>query len=164
MNSIVIRSAAEEDLPVLAELKATYMRTCYDGFARADQLSMIGGNTYLDEFRGWLKHPDHHVDVAARNGEIESYIVSVREQDGMGWILESRSNRPDDTDTLRMLMDRVVAELRQMGCSSIHTWLLRSNYRKRYLFEGYGFRACGERRHDEFMGDSCEMVRYLYNL
>ena len=164
MSSIVIRSAAEEDLPVLAELKATYMRTCYDGFARADMLSCICGDTYRDEFANWLSSTDHRVEVLTRDGVIESYIVYGREADGLGWILESRSSNLSDTDALRMLMDRVADHLREMGCTDVHTWLLRSNYRKRFLFEGYGFRSSGERRKDEFIGASCEMVRYHCNL
>lgn len=164
MNSIVIRSASREDLPALSQLKATYMRTCYDGFARTDALSCICGDTYRDEFVGWLSSEDCRVDVLEKGGVIESYIVYQRGHDGLGWILEGRSRKPDDVDPHRMLLDRAVGQLREMGCAAVHTWLLRSNYRKRFLYEGYGFRPNGERRHDEFIGDSCEMVRYYYTL
>ncbi len=164
MSRIVIRSAAAEDLPALSELKATYMRTCYDGFARSDLLSRIGSDTYRGEVTDWLGSDDHRVDLLEKDGIIESYIVYYREHDGLGWILETRTRKPNDTDAHRMLLDRAVAQMREMGCTAVHTWLLRSNYRKRFLYEGYGFRANGERRRDEFIGDSCEMVRYYYPL
>ena len=162
MSNAVIRPAAEAELPVLAELKATYVRTCYDGFCSADLLSRIGGDTYRDEFETWLRSPDHRVDVLERDGVITSYIVYNREADGMGWILEARTIRPHDTDAYRMLLDRAVSQMREMGCTAIHTWLLRSNYRKRFLYESFGFRASGERRHDDFIGESAEMVHYVY--
>ena len=164
MRHVTIRAAAAEDIPVLAELKATYMRTNYDGFAPADALSRLGSESFLTEFAAWLECPRHHLDVLEADGVIESYIVFQQEDDGTGQILEARTHRPEETADHRELLDRALAEMRRLGCPASEIWLLRSNYRKRFLYESYGFRDTGRRRLEEICGDRFELVQYRYAL
>ena len=164
MKSVVIRPAEEKDLPVLADLKATYMRTCYDGYAPSDVLSRITGENYIAEFTAWLASPDYWIDVLEADGAIESYMVYRLDGEDSGWILEARTTNPCDAERHRMLLDRVAGQLREKGCAWMRTWLPRSNYRKRFLYEGYGFRANGERRQDERHGHTYEMVQYRCEL
>ncbi|MBR5345587.1 MAG: hypothetical protein IK127_07155 [Clostridia bacterium] len=164
MEGRVIRAAAREDLPALAALKAQYMRACYNGLARAETLNCICTENYAAEFAEWMERKDTSIDVLLTDDKPEAYIVFGRDAEGMGCIFEARTIRPDDTEGHHMLLDRVIDQLRAMGCSAVRAWLLRNNYRKRFFYEGYGFRVDGERRLDRHAEECFEMVQYVYSL
>jgi hypothetical protein len=164
MADLIIRAAAREDLPALAALKAEYMRVCYHGLAQAESLLSAGPDTYAAEFAGWLNRENTAIDMLLSENTLESYVVFGRDAEGKGQILEARTRRPEDAEAHCTLLDRVMNQLRAMGCSDVQTWVARSNYRKRFLYESYGFRAGGKSRLDRRAGDCLEMVQYVYSL
>ncbi len=160
-----IRSAAEKDLPALAALKAEYLCTRYQGFAQAELLRKAIPDRYLPDFAQYMTDPFCHIDVLESDSGIESFMIYRRDaQDQTGWIVEARSNRCCGSEECSRLIEQAVLRLRQEGCHVVRTWLLRSNYRLRFLFESCGFRMDGERRIDEKGGQSFEMIRYMYLL
>lgn len=161
----VIRSAVEMDMPALAALKTDYLCACYQGFARADILRKACPDRYLPEFDRWLADPLCHIDVLADDAEIAGYLIYRRDElEPTGWIVEARSRSHCSAEESGRLIERAILHFRQDGCNVVRTWLLRSNYRLRFLFESCGFRPDGERRFDEKSGQSFEMVRYMYLL
>lgn len=164
--SAVIRSAAPEDLPALAALKTRYLTCRYQGFARADILRKACPDRYLPELTSYLASPLCHLDILEGDREAEGYIVYRREGDEAdGWILETRSHCSEGCveDTSR-LIQHAALRLRQDGCTVVRTWLLKSNYRLRFLYENLGFRFDGERRIDDRDGQGFEMMRYTFYL
>ncbi len=164
MRNVRIRHAAEADLPALAEMKAAYMRTVYDGFCAADHLSRLGPETFTKELAGWLACSRHHLDLLEADGAIESYVVFQQTDSGVGEIVEARTTKPDEAMDHRELLDWTLTEMRRLGCTAAEIWLLRSNYRKRFLCESYGFRDTGARKQEEILGDSVQLVQYRYTL
>ena len=162
----MIRSAAPEDLPALAALKSHYITSRYQGFARADVLRKACPDRYLPELTQWLANPLCHIDLVESEKGIESYIVYRRdEQELTGWILEARTRCDRDTvEGNGRLIQRVVLAFRQDGCTMVRAWLLKSNYRLRFLYESLGFRSDGEHRLEERAGETFELVRYVYPL
>ena len=61
-----------------------------------------------------------------------------------------------------LLCALVLAVLAAADYRQVHQWVLRDNFRLRFLLERYGFKADGARRTVTFEGQQLQIARYLF--
>ena len=69
-----------------------------------------------------------------------------------------------DAAEKRAMIDFSLAQMRQEGYAAVHLWVLRDNFRVRFLFESLGFRHDGSTRTLDISGQELLIARYTFPL
>ena len=69
-----IRTARDEDVLELAQLKSRHVRMVYRGFLPHPLLAYAVPDSYQDQFRNWLHQDAFHLDVLVKNGTVQGYV------------------------------------------------------------------------------------------
>ena len=158
--------ATMEDIPRLAALKSTYVRSLYRGFIPQELLCRASVERYISAITEWMETGLYHVALIERDGVIGSYIVYGRnpEEPFNGLVYEGVCDHLATTEEKRLLVDHCLSSLRGQGHTIAYLWILVDNFRVRYLFETLGFRPDGARETREMFGQELRIARYQYKL
>lgn len=161
-----IRPATAEDVSALVMLKGDYVRCLYKGYLPVETLKKTEGDYYLEQMTGLVEGTEYSIDVLERIGRVIGCIAYGLDAsaDGAGMICEVACGDACSPMDKRCLVDHCLQAMRDRGLTRAHLWILRDNFRMRFLFESMGFRADGERRN--VMMDDREVIvtRYVYPL
>ena len=165
MAEYVVRPATEDDIERLAAVKSAYIRSLYRGFLPADYLRQATAEFYVPEVTWWLRDGSH-VDALEIDGQIVGYVVyGTSTRDPSCGIIREEAILPNygrrEKDTLAQW---AIRQLTELGFRTIHLWVLRDNFRVRFLFESIGFRPDGTVRVEP--RDNLELCisRYVYHV
>lgn len=160
-----LRRATKDDAERLAAVKSEYIRSLYRGFLPADYLRQATAEFYIHEVNEWMRD-DTHVDAMEIDGQIVGYVVYGKSsvEPGCGLIREEAilpvyGRREKDT-----LARWAIRQLTTMGFRTIHLWVLRDNFRVRFLFESIGFRPDGTVRVEPRDNLELSISRYVYHV
>lgn len=166
MTKLDIRFATLNDTARLAELKSTYVRSLYRGFISQDILNRSTPEFHAATIRAWLESGTYRIALIERDGVISNYIVygtnPLAPHNGL--IYEGVCDHLTTTEEKRLLVNHCLQELRSMGHTIAHLWVLVDNFRVRFLFETLGFRPDGARETREMFGQEIRIARYQYLL
>lgn len=162
----VIRKAEPRDQKALAELKSQYIRAVYRGFFSKEVMARIDDEFYVPEFGEYIASEQLTTIVMEHEGRLEGYVVygPDAEEPGWGLIYDARTVHPGDAERKRILIERTVNALSDMGYPDIHIWLVHDNFRVRFLFESFGFRRDGTEKQSNRSGQDLYVVRYQYHV
>ena len=165
MAEYQLRPATKDDVERLAAVKSEYIRNLYRGFLPADYLRQATAEFYLPEVNWWMQDGSH-VDVLKMDGQIVGYVVygtsSSDRSCGMireAAILPVYGRREKDA-----VIRRAISQLTALGFRTIHLWVLRDNFRVRFLFESIGFRPDGTVRVEPRDNLELNISRYVYHV
>lgn len=166
MGKLNIRSARREDIPALARLKYDYVRNLYRGFLPMEVLETVSPHMYEEQFRTWMDEEHYQVNTAWEGDTLRAFLVygENEEEKGVGLLYEGGSDLLFSTEDKRVHLGSVLDQLRGMGFSTVHLWILRDNFRVRVVFESLGFRPDGARRTRIENDQELVLTRYIYNL
>ncbi len=164
MESIQYRRADLADVPALAELKSGYVQVIYRGFVPEAVIKQAEPGYYLPQFNCWIKHADMHLDIQLAEETPVGYVVYGPDPTdaASGLILESgidlRQHRADQG----ALYVHALGMLAQMGFTHVNKWVVRDNFRLRFLLERNGFKDDGVRKMVDLAQQPTELARYSY--
>ena len=166
MTEYTLRPAAMEDAEQLAAIKSNYIRSLYRGFLSSDYLRQATEEFYLPEVTWWLRDANSHVDVLEVSGQVEGYVVYGidKSNPGYGLLREEAIQPVFGRREKDMLVRHAIRQLTEQGFQKIHLWVLRDNFRVRYLFESIGFRPDGTVRVEPRDDLELNISRYVYNV
>ena len=166
MAKFTIRPATADDIPALAELKSSYVRSLYRGFISQDILHRSTPDFHANTLRAWLESGLYRILLAESDGVLSHYIVfgTNPNEPHNGLIYEGVSSSAPSTEDKRLLVNQCLQELRDMGHTIAYLWILTDNFRVRFLFENLGFRPDGARETREMFGQELYIARYQYVL
>lgn len=166
MGKMTIRQATPADIPRLAELKCTYVRSLYRGFLSQDILDQSTPEHYIDELTQWMESNRYCIALTQRDGAIRDYIVygDNSQEPYNGLILEGVCSNMTTSEDKRLLVEHCLQDLRQRGHTVAYLWVLVDNFRVRFLFESLGFRADGTRQTRIMQDQELRIARYIYPL
>ena len=166
MAELNIRMATMADIPLMAELKCTYVRNLYRGFISGEILHRATKELYMATITRWLESGMYNVAIIEHDGAIGQYLVygDNPEDPFQGLIYEGVCDHLTTTEEKRLLVNYCLDDLRRRGHSIAYLWILSDNFRVRYLFETLGFRPDGTRRASEMFGQELHIARYQYKL
>lgn len=164
MAEMEIRAARGADVPELAALKSRHVRMLYRGFLPYPLLAYAEPAYYEEQFQNWISQDRFRLDVLALEGVLQGYVVYGQEQaePQFGLIQEVALDVTCDRLDYRLLYDHALTALRRDDYNQVHQWVLRDNFRLRFLLERFGFKADGARRTVTFEGQQLQIARYLY--
>lgn len=164
MSEKVIRIARDEDVLELAALKSRHVRMLYRGFLPYALLAYAEPGSYIQLFRDWVNHDCLRLDVLMMEGKLRGYVVYGPEQaeQGYGLVQEAALDVTCDRYDYRFLYDHALTALREKDYHQVHQWVLRDNFRLRFLLEQIGFKADGTRRTVTYEGQQLQIARYLF--
>ena len=166
MNNLVLRFYAPGDTPALAQLKSEYVRALYRGFVPSEVLKKATPDYYAEQLARWFDSHLYHIALSERAGKISSFELYCAdpEQSSYGLIYELDFDHIDDAAEKRAVIDFSLAQMRQEGYAAVHLWVLRDNFRVRFLFESLGFRHDGSTRTLTISGQELLIARYTFPL
>lgn len=164
MTDLVIREALSADDDTLAALKAHYVQALYYGFAPELILKLADPSTFIQQFHHWQEQDDFHMDVLLLKDVAQGYVIYGPDpaDNAFGLIQEAVLDMACDSDIYAALYHHALDALASKGLPQVHQWVLKDNFRTRFLLEQYGFRLEGVRRMVDFDGQPVETTRYLY--
>lgn len=165
MAEYQIRPATKEDAEQLAAVKSEYIRSLYRGFLPADYLRQATAEFYAPEVNWWMRDGSH-VDVMEADGQVVGYIVYGRSSSApeCGLIREEAILPVYGRREKDALAQRAIRQLTLMGFQTIHLWVLKDNFRVRFLFESIGFRPDGTVRVEPRDNLELRIARYVYHV
>lgn len=161
-----IRPATVEDVSALAMLKGDYVRCLYKGYLPVETLKKTEGDYYLEQMTGLVEGTEYSIDVFERMGKVIGCIAYGLDPSAQGAGMISDVACGDEcspADKCR-LVEHCLQAMRSRGLAQAHLWVLRDNFRMRFLFESMGFRADGERRNVMMNDQEVIVTRYVYPL
>lgn len=159
-----LRQAGMADRDALAALKAAYVRSLYRGFVPQEKLKALDPTPYQSVLGTALEAPGRQVIIMDEEGQPQGFVVLGADPDEAGYgMIFDVAMRPGGDPLLRdELLAGAVERLMRQGMRRIHVWILRDNFRVRFLFEQFGFKAEGVRRTVERGGQELQVTRYLF--
>lgn len=166
MTEYVLRPAALSEAEQLAAIKSSYIRSLYRGFLSAEYLREASPEFYLPEMTWALQDKDSRVDVLEVNGQAVGFIIyGVDSTDpDYGLIREEAIQPIYGRREKHTLVRHAIGQLVASGFRMIHLWVLRDNFRVRFLFESIGFRPDGTVRVEPRDGLELNISRYVYHV
>ena len=166
MGNLVLRLSTPGDAPALAQLKSEYVRALYRGFVPAGVLKKATPEYYAGQLVQWMDTRLYHIALSERAGKVSGFVVygADPEQSGYGLIYELACDHIADAAEKRALIDFSLSQIRQAGYAAVHLWVLRDNFRVRFLFESLGFRHDGSTRTLDISGQELLIARYTFPL
>lgn len=165
MTEYQLRPATKDDAERLAAVKSEYIRSLYRGFLPADYLRQATAEFYIPEVNWWMQDGSH-VDVLEMDGQIVGYVVygTSSSDPGCGIIREEAILPVYGRREKDALAQWALRQLTAMGFQTIHLWVLRDNFRVRFLFESIGFRPDGTVRVEPRDNLALNISRYVYHV
>ena len=166
MGEYMLRPAQEAETEQLAGIKSRYIRSLYRGFLSDDYLREATQAFYLPEIT-WMMHDQNaHVDVLETDGHAVGFIVYGVDPNNpdCGLIREEAIQPEYGRREKDALAQHAIRQLAAMGFDTIHLWVLKDNFRVRYLFETLGFRPDGMARVEPRDGLQLNIARYAYQV
>lgn len=165
MDEYQLRPATKDDAEQLAAVKSEYIRSLYRGFLPADYLRQATTEFYIPEVNWWMQDGSH-VDVLELDGRIVGYVVygTFTSDPGCGMIREAAILPVYGRREKDALVRWAIRQLTAMGFQTIHLWVLRDNFRVRFLFESFGFRPDGTVRVEPRDNLELNISRYVYHV
>lgn len=166
MDGYRLRPARLQEAEQLAIIKSRYIRSLYRGFLAADYLREATPEFYLPEVTWCMRDEKSHVDVLEIDGQAVGYVIFGIDPGDPGFglireeaILPEYGRREKDA-----LVRHAIERLASLGYMDIHLWVLRDNFRVRFLFESLGFRADGAVRLEPLDELELSIARYQYHV
>ena len=166
MGEYVLRPARADEVERLASIKSNYVRSLYRGFLSAEYLREASREFYEPEITWLMQDGKSQVDVLEIDGEVEGYVIYGMDptNPGCGLIreegIEPHYGRREKDAVIR----HAIRRLTEMGVSTINLWVLKDNFRVRFLFESFGFRHDGTVRVEPRDGLELNIARYAYQI
>lgn len=165
MGGYILRPAGVHEAEQLAAIKSRYIRSLYRGFLAADYLREATPEFYLPEISWWLRDKNSHLDVLEVGGQAVGFVVyGVDLSDPNFGLIREEAIQPElgrrEKDALAQ---HAIRRLEELGYPNIHLWVLRDNFRVRFLFESLGFRADGAVRVELQDEMALNISRYVYH-
>lgn len=166
MEAYIIRPAAVDEAEQLAAIKSEYIRSLYRGFLGVDYLRQATAEFYLSEVTWWMQDANAHVDVLEMDGKPVGYVVYGADggNPGCGLFREAAIQPVYGRREKDALVRHAIERLALMGFETIYLWVLRDNFRVRFLFESLGFRADGTVRVEPRDNLELHISRYVYHI
>jgi len=164
MEKVHMRPAVAEDVRALAQLKHAYVQSLYKGFLPMEMLRSLSAESYVEQLADWLDGQTYSIDLWEENDTPHAFIVfgEDAENPGCGLIYEGCCELTASLETRRELLYHVLDKLHERGCTQVHMWIMRDNFRVRFIFESMGFRPDGERRTVTEYGQELLLTHYVY--
>lgn len=166
MDEYILRPAIAQEAEMLAAIRSEYVRSLYRGFLSADFLKGASQEYYLPRIARMIGDQGSYVDVLETSGQVVGYIVYGADSDNSGYgliqeeaILPEYGRREKDA-----LAQHAVRQLGRLGYEMIHLWVLRDNFRVRFLYESMGFRPDGSIRVTPREDLQLDISRYAYRI
>ena len=161
-----MRPAVLQDVAQLAAIKSSYIRSLYRGFLPEDYLREASAEFYLPEVSWLMKDQRSRVDVLEDDGHMIGFIVYGADPSdpGYGLIREQAIEPIYGRREKDQLARHAISSLEAMGYPAIHLWVLRDNFRARFLIESIGFRADGMVRVEARDHLELHISRYVYRM
>ncbi len=157
-----IRTAGQFDCGRLADFRIRFVQNRFQGYIPSDSLIRLDRDAVKHELQQWQKQ-GWTLDYICENGEICGLMVYwIDREKAESWIELVEILTPAVAEHKIALVNHAVANMRQLGCARVYLWLLKDNFRARFLFEHYGFRRDSETRTVNRNGYSLLQVRYSY--
>lgn len=163
METSGIRDAMAADARVLAEMKARFARSVYRGFLPMELLNEAHRDRYASEIGQWLESGRFRVPLLEKNGQPRAFalISDYAEVPGTGLIYEMILDRACPTEDYRRLLAHILERFRAAGYPVGYVWVLRDNFKARFLYEQMGFRADGTQRTVQLDDQTLAIARYV---
>ena len=166
MDKHIIRTAVPADQDVLTELKTAYIRGLFRGFLPAEHLKGLDPTPYRSELGECLANPALQILICMEEDTPQGYLTigTDPEDPSCGMIFDAAANLDADPAVRDTLIVTAAERLAARGNSRIHIWLLRDNFRVRFLFEQFNFKAEGTLRPYQVEGREVQLIRYVYRI
>ena len=166
MGEYIIRSANANEAERLALVKSDYVRSLYRGFLSAEYLKEASQEFYLPEITWLMQDGKSHVDVLEIDGQAEGYVIYGADPANVncGLIREEGIEPHFGRREKDALIRHAIGQLTGMGFETINLWVLKDNFRVRFLFESLGFRHDGMVRVEPRDGLELSIARYAYHV
>lgn len=155
-----LRPALLSDCACLAALQCSTMAAEYRGYHQWQQIMNNALEAVCSRFQQAIENPHLLLKVQEAGGMISGYVLYGADESAEGWglLVEALSI----ADGERPLIQYALRALAAMGLPNVHTWVLRDNFRLRYLYECCGFRRDGTQCVRQVAEDELPMLRYQY--
>jgi GNAT superfamily N-acetyltransferase len=167
-EGLVIRPAVAADAAEIARVHVSSWRAAYRGLLPDRYLDRLSEDERAPTWRRRIdgRRPEETVLVAARDGAVVGFASAgpTRDRDA-----DQRSVgevyavyvEPEEwgTGVGRRLLERAVAELREVGFRHVGLWVLETNAHARGFYEHLGWRADGASKEERF-GERVTELRY----
>lgn len=159
-----LRQGTLADRDALAALKTAYVRSLYRGFIPQEKLKALDPTPYQSVLGTTLEAPGRQVIVADEEGQLQAFVVlgADPEEPGCGMIFDAAMRPGCDLLVRDELLASAMEQLLRQGMDRVHIWILRDNFRVRFLFEQIGFKSEGIHRMVERGGHELQVTRYLF--
>lgn len=166
MDKRIIRTAGPADQDALAELKTAYIRGLFRGYLPAEHLKELDPTPFRSELGDCLASPDRQVLLCMEEDTPKGYLTIGEdpEDPSCGMIFDAAADLDADPAVRDTLIVAAAERLAAHGKSRIHIWLLRDNFRVRFLFEQFNFKAEGTLRAYQVEGREAQLIRYVYRI
>ena len=166
MGEYILRPAKENEVERLASVKSDYVRSLYRGFLSAEYLREATKEFYLPEITWLMRDGKSHVDVLEIDGQAVGYVIYGADPNnpGCGLIREEGIEPHFGRREKDALIRYAIEQLTGMGLNTINLWVLKDNFRVRFLFESLGFRHDGLVRVEPRDGLELKIARYVYHV
>lgn len=166
MEEMRTRPALPGEEARLAQIKSAYIRSLYRGFLTPEYLSAATPAYYEAKMAGMLTNPAYHVDVLESGGQAVGFIAYGEDPNdpGCGWIGEEAIDPACGRLEKDALAQHALRQLQSLGFGVIHLWVLKDNFRVRFLFESLGFRPDGAVRVEPTDHQNLTIARYVCHL
>lgn len=165
MENYQYRCANRADIPALTQLKSSYVQIIYRGFVPESVIKIAVPGYYLPQFTSWIDHDQRmQLDIQLSGDTPLGYVVYGPDPTdaASGLILESgidlRQHRADQG----ALYVHALGMLAQMGFTHVNKWVVRDNFRLRFLLEHNGFKDDGVRKIVNLAQQPTEIARYSH--
>lgn len=166
MGELLLRPADTNETERLAAVKSDYVRSLYRGFLSAEYLRGATREFYLPEITWMMQDKQSHVDAMEIDGETVGYVVYGVDPSNpdCGLIREAGLEPVLGRREKDALVRHAIAQLTDMGFQTINLWVLKDNFRVRFLFESLGFRHDGMVRVEPRDNLQLNIARYVYRI
>lgn len=153
-----------DDCVVLSKVRMDYIRNLYRGFADESLLKGLSLEAMQDKILTHMQRPYWQVVILEKDGQPQGYISFGKEQNSEdGAVIDDAAILPGCEANVRYdLISHAISVLEEKNYRHIHLWVLRDNFRVRFLYESFGFRREGVTREASYAGHDVEEMRYLY--
>lgn len=155
-----IRTAGLFDCGRLADFRIRFVQDRFQGYLPPDTLIELDRETIKSELQQWMREgcTEDYIDL---DGQVTGLIVYKADAEkAEGWIELVEILTPADAEHKFALIDQAVEQMRRAGCRVVHLWLLKDNFRARFLFQHYGFHQDEGMRTINRKGYNLLQVRY----
>lgn len=166
MGEYIIRPAQAHEVERLALIKSDYVRSLYRGFLSAEYLREASQEFYIPEITWLTQDGWSHVDTLEIDSQVEGYVIYGMDPTtpGCGLIREAGIEPHFGRREKDALVRHAIRQLTEMGSEIINLWVLKDNFRVRFLFESLGFRHDGTVRVEPRDGLELHIARYAYRI